>query len=346
VRWTGPLAWLNSDRPSVTVARLPSTPEVLTVAEIHHVTYGWFNPVVAFLMAYLGWLLGLVCTARSRDGRARGRRSRWLVIAAVSIGGAGMWLMHFMAMLGVEIPASTLRYDPLFTAGSLAFAVVPVGLGLFVAGRGERTVPRAVGGTLLIAAGMLGMHYAGMLGLRVAGAVLFDPRPVGASVAVALVSAAFAVWFATSIRGWAATLVASGVMAGAMCCMHYTGMSSLRVRLSVEPIEVHGISPFLLIVPITLMSAAALIGMAVSALQAMTEEEFDGAVPGRHRGGSDAEPDGTAQPSEPASFPRPPLLLAPPAFPPALPPGTSSPQSRPERQVPLVAVSAGEHPTD
>jgi hypothetical protein len=79
--------------------------------------------------------------------------------------------------------------------------------------------------------------------------------------------------------------------------MHYTGMAALRVRLSPVPVEVHGISPFLLIVPITLLAAAALIGMAFSALQAMTEEEFDGATAGRHRGGAQAELPAPAPPT-------------------------------------------------
>lgn len=262
------------------------------MAEIHHFAYGWFNPVVAFLMAFLGSLLGLVCTARSREARSRGRRARWLIIAALSIGGAAIWLMHFMAMLGFQVPESPVRYDPVVTMGSMVLAIGPVGAGLFLVGRGQRTAPRVVGGGVFTGLGVLAMHYSGMSGLRVAGTLHFDPGLVAASAVIAVVAATAALWFATSVRGWVPTLAASVVMATAVCGMHYTGMAALQVRLSPEPVEVSGISPFLLIVPITVLSAAALIGMAFSALQAMTEEEFDGAIPGRHRGGH-TESDGT-----------------------------------------------------
>jgi NO-binding membrane sensor protein with MHYT domain len=271
------------------------------VAEIHHFTYGWFNPVAALVMAYLGWFLGLVCAGRSRDGRTRGRRNRWLIIAAVSIGGAGLWLPHFVALLGIEVPASTLRFHPLLTIGSMALAVAPLGLALFLVGRGDLTVPKALGGVALLASGLLGMTYTGLLGLQVAGDIRFDLRTAGVSAAIAVVASALAVWFATSTRGWGATAASAAVVAVATCGVHYASVGALRVYLSPEPVPVNGISPFLLIVPITLVAAGTLIAMAVSALQAMTEEEFDGAVSGRHRGAQPpAQPPPAALPAAPA----------------------------------------------
>ena len=59
------------------------------MAEVHHFTYGAFNPIAAYLLAFLGSFLGLLCTGRARDARNRSRRNRWLVIAAFAIGGGG-----------------------------------------------------------------------------------------------------------------------------------------------------------------------------------------------------------------------------------------------------------------
>jgi hypothetical protein len=69
-------------------------------------------------------------------------------------------------------------------------------------------------------------------------------------------------------------------MAVAVCGMHYTGMAAMEVELDHDLTgAVNGIRPLLMIVPITLITAATLLGVAFSALQAMTEEEFtDGAV--------------------------------------------------------------------
>jgi NO-binding membrane sensor protein with MHYT domain len=50
-------------------------------------------------MSFLGSLLGLVLATRAREASGRSR-ARWLALAAVSIGGTGIWLMHLMAMLG------------------------------------------------------------------------------------------------------------------------------------------------------------------------------------------------------------------------------------------------------
>ena len=291
MRRGGHAVWLTfSGRPRAAGHHRPSPHrEVRTVAEIHHFTHGWFNPVAAFLMAFLGSLLGLFCTARARQARTRGRRARWLVIAAVTIGGAGIWLMHFMAMLGVEVPHSPIRYDPVLTLVSMMLAVLPVGIGLFLVSGGRRSASRLLVAGLCTGLGVLAMHYTGISALRVAGTTTFDPALVAASGAIAIVAATLALWFSTRVTGWGPIFVAAVIMAVAVCGMHYTGMAALRVQLSPEPVLVDGISPFLLIVPITLISAAALIAMAFTALQAMTEEEFDGAVWGRHRG------DGTVQ---------------------------------------------------
>jgi hypothetical protein len=61
----------------------------------------------------------------------------------------------------------------------------------------------------------------------------------------------------------------------AICGMHYTAMAAMTVELSTTvTTPAGGIRPLLMIVPITLVSAAMILGVALSALQAMTDEEF------------------------------------------------------------------------
>lgn len=250
------------------------------MAEVHHFTYGAFNPVAAYLMAYLGSLLGLVCTSRARQARTRGRRTRWLIIASVAIGGAAIWLMHFMAMLGFDVPQSPVRYDPGLTVASMILAVITVGIGLVIVGHGAPTGDRVLAGGVFTGGGVIGMHYTGMAGMHVAGTIHYDMLLVAASVVIAVVAATTALWFSVSVRGWLPILGASGIMAFAVCGMHYTGMAAMGVELRLLGNgRVDGVSPFLFIVPITLLTAAALIGVAFSALQAMTEEEFTDGTP-------------------------------------------------------------------
>ena len=96
----------------------------------------------AYLVAVLGSFLGLLSTGRARAARSRGRRNRWLIIAAFSIGGAAIWLMHFTAMLGFDVPQSPVRYSPLLTMAQPGLAVLAVGVGLMVVGHGRRSIAK------------------------------------------------------------------------------------------------------------------------------------------------------------------------------------------------------------
>ena len=259
------------------------------MAEVHHFTYGAFNPVAAYLLAFLGSFLGLLCTGRARAARTRGRRTRWLIIAAFSIGGAAIWLMHFTAMLGFDVPASPVRYDVAFTMISLVLAVMTVGAGLMVVGHGRRSLTKTVVAGVLTGLGVLAMHYSGMAGMHVSGTLHYQPALVVASGVIAIVAATVALWFTQSVKGWVPITGAAAVMAIAVCGMHYTGMAAMSVKLNpVIQAGVTGIRPLLMIVPITVVTAATIVAMALSALQAMTEEEFtDGA--GTPRRGMHAE---------------------------------------------------------
>ncbi len=262
------------------------------MAEVHHFTYGIFNPIAAYLLAFLGSFLGLLCTGRARAARSRGRRNRWLIIAAFSIGGAAIWLMHFTAMLGFDVPASPVRYDITLTIVSLALAVAFVGFGLLLVGHGTRSLTKTTVAGVITGSGVLAMHYSGMRAMHLSGELHYRPTLVVASGIIAVVAATVALWFAQSVKGWVPITGAAAVMAVAVCGMHYTGMAAMDVELA--PIEefgrhgVDGVRPLLMIVPITLLTAATIVGMALSALQAMTEEEFtDGA--GTPRRGVHAE---------------------------------------------------------
>src|SRR5689334_5970559 len=105
--------------------------------EVHQFTYGLWNPVAAFVVAFGGSLVVLGATGKARGSASPARRAYWLVLASVALGGS-IWLMHFIAMLGFDVPASPVRYDVALTAGSAVVAVVVVGIGLFAVGFGRR----------------------------------------------------------------------------------------------------------------------------------------------------------------------------------------------------------------
>src|SRR5450759_1497605 len=98
---------------------------------VHNFTYGLLTPVLGYVMSCLGCFLGLRCTTRARALQGASR-VRWLLLAAVSIGAAGVWGMHFVAMLGFSIPGQSIGYSVLVTIASMLIAAVVVSIGYVV----------------------------------------------------------------------------------------------------------------------------------------------------------------------------------------------------------------------
>src|SRR5438105_9194683 len=128
---------------------------------VRHFAHGPINPAVAYVLAYMGSSLALACTARARASTIGSRRIRWLITAAFALGG-GIWLMHFTAMLGFDIPESPVRYDAVTTLVSAVLAIAVVGCGLGLVGTGRRAVWKIVLGGVFTGIGVAAMHYTGM----------------------------------------------------------------------------------------------------------------------------------------------------------------------------------------
>jgi NO-binding membrane sensor protein with MHYT domain len=241
-------------------------------ADVHHFAYGWVNPILAFVLSFLGSLLGLVLVVRSRTTTGA-TRARWLTLAALAIGGTGIWLMHFMAMLGFDVPNAALRYGVPTTVLSFVIAVVIVALGLYTVGLSQPSMPRILLGGAFTGVGIAAMHYTGMAAMRLAGQISYDPVRVAASVAIAVIAACVALWFAGAVEGATATVGAALCMAVAVCGMHYIGMSAIRVRLvdATEPIE--GVSPFLLLAPISVLACVVVSALAFATVGFSVRQE-------------------------------------------------------------------------
>jgi NO-binding membrane sensor protein with MHYT domain len=242
------------------------------VADLHHFAFGMVNPALAYLMSFLGSLLGLILTARARKSTGL-QRARWLLLAGIAIGGTGIWLMHFMAMLGFDVPKSVVRYDAWMTIGSLLIAVTIVSLGLFAVGFGRPSFTKIVVGGLFTGAGVAAMHYTGMAAMRVGGVLTYDLTLVGISIAIAVVASTVALWFAVVISGGLATVAAALLMGVAVSSMHYTGMAAVRVRLQVQDVAVAGVDPFELLAPISILACVAMSTLAFATVGLTVQQE-------------------------------------------------------------------------
>jgi NO-binding membrane sensor protein with MHYT domain len=203
------------------------------LVQAHNVSYGLLNPALAYLVSCLGCFLGLQCTARARAMQG-GARARWLLLAAVSIGTTGIWVMHFIAMLGYTISGQVITYNVPVTILSMLIAVGVVAVGLFIVGFGRGgDLRRLLLGGSIIGIGVAGMHYMGMWAMRMPDTMGYNPGLLVLSVIIAMVAGTAALWCATRLSGLGATLGASLIMGVAVSGMHYTGMAALHLRSAV-----------------------------------------------------------------------------------------------------------------
>ncbi|GAA0961017.1 MHYT domain-containing signal sensor [Virgisporangium aurantiacum] len=242
------------------------------MAPVHHFAYGSVNPVLAFVLSFIGSLLSLILARQARDARGS-QRVRYLILSALSLGGTGIWLMHFMAMVGFDVPDSPVRYDLPITALSFAIAVVIVAVGLFTAIFTRPGTLKVVTGGVITGIGVAAMHYTGMLSMQVGGKISFDLKYVAASVGVAVVAATVALWFAAVLRGTTAMVGAALIMAVAVCSMHYTGMLAIRVRLTDPGARVEGLETFELLAPIAIIACVMIMGLAYATVSSTPSME-------------------------------------------------------------------------
>jgi NO-binding membrane sensor protein with MHYT domain len=191
-------------------------------------SYGLLTPASAYLMSFLGAFLGLRCTTRARASTGRSR-TRWLLVAGISIGITGIWVMHFIAMLGFSIPGETIRYNVPITLVSMLTAVVFVSLGLLFVGRSDVTMRSLLLSGVITGLGVAAMHYSGMLAMAMPASVSYSPSLFALSIVIAIVAATAALWAALRLRGIVSTLGASAIMGVAVSGMHYTGMAAMRI---------------------------------------------------------------------------------------------------------------------
>ena len=190
---------------------------------------GALNPALSYVVSCVGCFLGLRCTTRARAYQGSAR-ARWLTLAALSIGTTGIWVMHFIAMLGFSIPGEPIRYNVPITILSMVIAVAVVAIGIFIVGFGrEGNGPLLLGGTI-VGLGVASMHYIGMGAVRVHASLSYNPGLVVASVVIAVIAGTAALWMALRLDSLLSTFVASLIAGVAVNGMHYTGMAAVHAQ--------------------------------------------------------------------------------------------------------------------
>ncbi|MEU4311833.1 MHYT domain-containing protein [Nocardia sp. NPDC024068] len=227
---------------------------------LEHFSNGWVTPVLAFFISFIGSVLGLRCAVRARTAQPA---IGWLVAAAVALGGAGIWVMHFTAMLGFTIDGTSIRYDMPMTLLSAAIAIVVVLAGLAIVVRGHREAIALPLGGAVTGLGVAAMHYLGMAAMNSGASMEYGVGLVLLSLVIAVVAATAALWFMLHVQGWGNTIGAGLIMAVAVCGMHYTGMAAMSAHHTDHHGTPEGAAPVELLTPLLTTVALVVVGLVV-----------------------------------------------------------------------------------
>jgi PAS domain S-box-containing protein len=178
---------------------------------------------------------------------ASGRiRSAWLIGGAGAMG-LGIWSMHFVGMLAFSLPVPVSYNLPLVLV-SLLVGILCSAFALYVVSRHRLGISRALAGSVLMGAGIAGLHYIGMDAMRMSAECRFDLRLVALSILLAILFSLAALLLAfhqcEETRGTPSRKTASALgMGAAITAMHYTGMAAAHFTASpVAPDLSHAVS--------------------------------------------------------------------------------------------------------
>lgn len=223
---------------------------------VQHFVFGRWLLLVGLVIAVLGSLVGLSCARAAREAAGWRERQLWLAMGALSIGGVGVWLMRYVAMLGFAVEGTTVRFHPGWTLASLLVAVAGAYAALLALSRSVRlvwTVAAGLGLGLVLSV----MQDTAGLALRLQGELVEDRDFLVASAVIALAGSTGALLCVVRLRR-------GGVGAGALVLgstavgMHYAGMASVEVLLAPGAPAPTGLELFTFLMPALVVGMLAL----------------------------------------------------------------------------------------
>jgi NO-binding membrane sensor protein with MHYT domain len=153
------------------------------------------------------------------------RRKGSVAASAVALGG-GIWSMHFVAMLGIQMPI-LFYYDAAITLASALLAILIVAAALGVLHFRERTPATVCAAGAMVGCGILAMHYIGMAGLQLCRAV-YTPTGVALSIVSAIGLCIAAFWIAYGQRTNRSILLGTLCFGFAVSAVHFIAIASTR----------------------------------------------------------------------------------------------------------------------
>jgi two-component system sensor histidine kinase/response regulator len=212
-------------------------------------------------------------------------RLAWLSGAATAMG-LGIWAMHFKGMLAFHLPVPVEYHWPTVLA-SLLVAILASAVAFYLASRRNMRWVEALTGSVIIGAGIAGMHYIGMAAMRLPAIAQYSFLLLIVSILFAVLFSLIALRMAFGLREetrWTVPRrVASAIVMGAaISAMHYTAMAAasfipapppdLSFALNISPLANNGIAVVTLIVIVAAITTSSVDRRASAEIQRRAEE--------------------------------------------------------------------------
>ena len=172
-------------------------------------------------LALVSGFTGLTLT-KDLSRQSFSKRKLSVAMAAVALGG-GIWSMHFVAMLGLQLPIRFF-YDSAVTLASALLAILIVGAALCLLHFVQRSALTVTLAGAIVAIGILSMHYLGMAGLQLCQA-LYTPLGITFAVVSALGLCIAAFWIAYGHRSNRNILLGTLCFGLAVFAVHFVAIA-------------------------------------------------------------------------------------------------------------------------
>lgn len=205
-----------------------------SLANAVSIQYDYLLVAISILVAVGASYASFLASERLLTSTCRKQYFAWLSAGTIALG-SGVWGMHFIGMLAVEVPMG-ISYAIWPTIISMMPVIAASGIAIMPNHAGGRITSCLLFRSLVLGSGIGVMHYVGMMAMRMSDLVMrYDLVLFLMSIGVAVGLASFALW----IRRWAheyqservnprqAMIMASVVMGIAISGMHYTGMAAV-----------------------------------------------------------------------------------------------------------------------
>lgn len=198
-----------------------------------HYDYSLGYVLVSIAVAMLSGIIALKIADVARLSDKPQLRHIAIISGTLALGG-GIWSMHFIGMLAINIGLH-IHYDPLITAASILPSVFASWVALQMLASDRIDNWQLLSGGALVAAGIGAMHYSGMMAMHTDAVILYDPWIFALSLLSAVVLTTFALWVKFKLAETMAlgetqsTVLAGSLLGLATTATHYIGMEAARI---------------------------------------------------------------------------------------------------------------------